>query len=453
MTASQILHELILFAAVGFLIGGIDDALVDLVWICRSFWRRLAVYSRYNRATVASLYIPPDPPPLAIFIPAWDEAGVIHGMLKNCLNIWPYVSYQIFVGCYQNDVPTQAAVAQIRHPRVRLVLVPRDGPTTKSDCLNEIWIDMVAEERRRGRPFAAVVLHDAEDLVHPDELDLYWGLIDRFALIQIPVLPLVNKASPWIAGHYLDEFAEAHGKAMVVREAMGAALPSAGVGCAIRRDALGWLAERHGDLPFGSDSLTEDYELGLRLGGSGLRTAFVRLLARDGNGPVAVRAYFPATLGAAVRQKSRWVVGIALSGWSRLGWDGGLFEIWMRARDRRAVLAAIVIFVGYIAALLTTMCVIANWPLPEIGPVLRTILIANAVLLTIRLAMRALFVTRAYGWGQGLYAIPRAIISNIVAIMAAYRAVFLYVRLQFTGQIQWAKTDHDFPDLNPDGRG
>ena len=40
--------------------------------------------------------------------------------------------------------------------------------------------------------------------------------------------------------------AEAHGKELVVREAIGAGLPSAGVGCAIARDALAALAEQDG---------------------------------------------------------------------------------------------------------------------------------------------------------------------------------------------------------------
>jgi adsorption protein B len=36
-----------------------------------------------------------------------------------------------------------------------------------------------------------------------------------------------------ISGHYCDEFAEAHGKFMPVRQKLGASLPLAGVGCAI----------------------------------------------------------------------------------------------------------------------------------------------------------------------------------------------------------------------------
>ena len=32
--------------------------------------------------------------------------------------------------------------------------------------------------------------------------------------------------------------------------------------------------------------------------------------------------YFPDTFSAAVRQKSRWVAGIALQSWTEIGWRG-----------------------------------------------------------------------------------------------------------------------------------
>ena len=88
--------------------------------------------------------------------------------------------------------------------------------------------------------------------------------------------------------------------------------------------------------------MTEDYEIGLRVGDLGLKTMFVRMPARPGErGVIASRGHFPASLGAAVRQKSRWLGGIALAGWDRLGWSGGWGERWMRMRDRRERLTAV----------------------------------------------------------------------------------------------------------------
>lgn len=442
-----ILHELILFAAVGFLIGGLDDLLVDLVWIARTVWRRLTVYTRHSRASVASLEASGQRiGPLAVFIPAWDEALVINKMLQNCLRSWDQHNYQIFVGCYSNDAPSQAAVAQVQDPRVQLAIVPHRGPTTKSDCLNHLWKDMLLSEKERGRTFSVVILHDAEDVVHPDELVVFGTLISRFSMIQIPVMPLVDPGSRWIAGHYLDEFAEAHGKALIVREFVGAAIPSAGVGCALSRNALNVLAAAHDSLPFGAGSLTEDYELGLRLAAMGHKSAFVRLLDRQGKGFVAVRAHFPSDLRAAVSQKTRWIIGIALAGWSRMGWSGGVSETWMRLRDRRAILAAFVTLAGYSAAILALFMVVFGVQLPQFGQVLTAMLIANGCLLLWRLVMRCAFVTASYGWREGVRAVPRAIISNAIAVMSAYRALYQYLRLYRSGKLSWAKTEHKFPD-------
>src|SRR3546814_7953134 len=93
-------------------------------------------------------------------------------------------------------------------------------------------------------------------------------------------------------------------------------------------------SDLQGGLPFDPGCLTEDYELGLRIGAHGGRGVFIRM--RDDAGDlVCTREYFPATLTAAVRQKARWMTGIALAGWDSLGWQGSLAERRLRFRDRR----------------------------------------------------------------------------------------------------------------------
>jgi len=288
---------------------------------------------------------------MAILVPAWDESAVIASMLKATLSRLDYDDYRIFVGHYRNDPATAAAIASVGDTRVHPVEVPADGPTTKADCLNHLYDALIAYEVDKGRSAKAIVLHDAEDVVHRFELRIFDGLTDRAAVVQLPVLPLVDRNSRWISGHYCDEFAEAHIKELVVREAVGAAVPLAGVGCAIARRPLAQLAAMQDGKPFAGASMTEDYELGLRLGALALKTMFVRIPAQPGEpGVVASRGHFPSTLGAAVRQKARWLGGIALAGWDRLGWRGGLGERWMRMRDRRGPLAALLLICGYAAA-------------------------------------------------------------------------------------------------------
>lgn len=323
------MREAALFAAAGFLVLGIGDLAVDLIWIGRWTWRRVRARSRPPPVCAETLTRARVPGRIAIFVPAWDEAAVVGSMLRHALSAFAGGDFHIYVGCYPNDPATIAAAQAISHPRLRLVVVPAPGPTTKADCLNHLFQAMAAEERAGQFRFKAVVLHDAEDVVHSAELGIFDALIERFDLVQLPVLPLIDPTSRWIAGHYADEFAEAHGKELIVRETLRAGLPSAGVGCAISRDALDALAARHGSA-FDAESLTEDYELGLKLSALGRRAAFVRMPRARGAPIVATREHFPTTFEAAVAQKARWMNGIALSGWDRLGWHGGLAERWMR---------------------------------------------------------------------------------------------------------------------------
>jgi adsorption protein B len=268
----------------------------------------------------------------------------------------------------------------------------------------------------------------------------------------VPVLPLIDPAARLVSGHYADEFAEAHAKALVVRQALGAGLPLAGVGCAIERAMLDRIAAGQAGDPFDAGSLTEDYELGLRiaeLGGSGV---LARVREQAGGPLVAVRAYFPATLDAAVRQKARWMTGIALAGWDRIGWTRALdwHEHWMRMRDRRAPMAVLVMAVAYVALVAWGAAqawhTLAGMPAPALPGSMETLLRVNGALLGWRLASRALFTGDAYGWREAIWSVPRAFVGNLIAVLAARRAVSAYVRSLRGGALTWDKTRHVFPD-------
>ena len=448
---TELTAELALFAAAGFFLFAIDDLAVDILYFLRSGWRTLGVYSRFPRAFAGTLSAPIRPGWFAVFIPAWDEAAVIAPMLRATLARFDHDDYRLFVGHYRNDPATQAAIDSVRDPRIVGVEVDADGPTTKADCLNRIYDALIAYEAACGRTAKAIVLHDAEDVVHPLELKLFDRMIERAGAVQLPVVPLIDPDSTWVAGHYADEFAESHVKELVVREAVGAAVPLAGVGCAIERVALSRLAARHDGRPFAGGSMTEDYEMGLRLGAIGVKTMFVRIPAEPGNrAVVASRGHFPSTIGAAVRQKARWIGGIAFAGWDRLGWRGGLGERWMRMRDRRGPLAALLLLTGYgVAFLWAQVGIAASMGAPvevPVSPALAWLLSINAWLLGWRLAMRFAFTTAAYGLGQGLLSLPRTIVANLIAILAARRALMIHSN---GGATRWDKTHHIFPTELP----
>ncbi|MCE7795122.1 glycosyl transferase family protein [Sphingobium sufflavum] len=446
--------ELLLFAAFGLLLGGLDDLVLDLIFGTRRLWRAATVYRRFPRMTADRLLPGRDSGTMAVFIPAWDEGAVIGPMLRHCLARWSRDDVHYFVGVYPNDAATIVAVASIaaQSDHVTMVINPLPGPTTKADCLNGLWSALLRWEGERSQSAKAIVLHDAEDVVHGDAMHVMAAMIERFALVQLPVLPLVSSRSRWISGHYCDEFAESHAKALMVREALGAAMPSAGVGCAIARGMMGVLASARNGRPFDPDSLTEDYELGLRIGDLGGRGILLRM--RDARGElVATREYFPDTMEGAVKQKARWMMGIALAGWDRLGWGNGFVEAWMRLHDRRSLLAALILVAAY-GGLLVSVCVLIAGllglgsvePLP---PFLQLLLAINAGFLVWRIAVRMLFVHRAYGWAEALRSPLRMLLANIIAMMAARRAIILYVRLWAGGTLHWDKTVHRFPELSP----
>jgi len=444
---SRIAAELALFAGVGFLVFATNDLAVDLIYFGRSIWRSLTVYTRFPRAFASYFVFTKNPGLIAILIPAWDESAVIASMLKATLDRLDYDHYRIFVGYYRNDPATKAAIASVGDPRVEPVEVGADGPTTKADCLNHLYDALVEYELANECEAKAIVLHDAEDVVHRFELRIFDSLIGRAAVIQLPVLPLPDPHSRWISGHYCDEFAEAHIKELVVREAIGAAVPLAGVGCAIERRALTRLAAMQDGRPFAGASMTEDYEIGLRLGALGLKAMFVRIPTQPGErAVVASRGHFPSTLGSAVRQKARWLGGIALAGWDRLGWSGGIGERWMRMRDRRGPLAAILLLAAYGAAFLWSQLWLAEAlgaPIQaRLSPGLVVLLTINGWLLAWRVLMRAVFTTAAYGLGEGLLSIPRVVVGNVIAMLAAARAVSLHLG---GGAKRWDKTSHIFP--------
>jgi bacteriophage N4 adsorption protein B len=442
-------RELLLFSAIWLLLAAVDDLCVDLIWIGRRIYRRFTYYRRQPPLLAHQLPPADDAALLAIFIPAWGEASVIGAMLDHCTRNWKHspCDHRIYVGCYPNDPQSVAAVvaAATRNSNIRIVLVQHCGPTTKADCLNRLWQALLSDEMAGGYKAKAVVLHDAEDAVHPDELLIFDRLLAKGGAVQLPVIPVRAPGSRWISGHYCDEFAEAHGKTMVVREALGAPLPLAGVACAVDRNLLGRLALRNHGKPFDEGSLTEDYELGLRIGSVGGRTIMARLVDRHGE-LAGTRACFPDTLSASVRQKTRWLTGIALAGWDRLGWEGNLAQKWMLVHDRRSIFAAIVLLAAYACIVLTAILLIAeaqgmHQPTP-LSRMLVALLYINALFLVWRLGVRAAFVGSLYGPLEAALSVPRSLIANIIAIMAARRACSAYIRHCFGTPLQWDKTTH-----------
>ncbi len=456
--------ELILFAAIGILIFSIDDVLIDIAW-----------FAGFGRAKTQQ-YIPLKTPEhvgahYAIMIPAWQEANVLESTVTRMLALWgrDAIPYHIYLGCYPNDPLTIFAASRLANmdDRVRVVIHPDPGHSTKADCLNMIWNEILAQERRDGRRISGIILQDAEDVVHAHALSLMVDQSNDYDLVQLPVQPILDVNSRMISAHYADEFAEMHGKDLRVRQALGAVVPAAGVGFLLTRAMIDRVIAAQG-MMFSKDSLTEDYELAYRVASCGGRIGFCARQDRHG-AMIATACSYPNDLWQSVRQKARWINGIALGGWDRLGWpvqQGGqsfmqtCIASWMLWRDRRVVLNAIIIFAAYASVLLMALGGVLAWmfPLsidglssstPFIGTATTIILWFNAALLVWRLLVRAGMTTLTYGWRAGFWAIPRAIVSNFILILSVRRAVSNYGKHSNGVLPLWEKTHHTaLPVLN-----
>jgi adsorption protein B len=431
--------------ASAILIFGLDDLIVDLAFAFT--W----VKSAFRPA--ASMF-PPGPRQLenaprqriAILVPLWQEHQVIGRMLEHNLAAIRYPDYHFFAGCYPNDIETQEAVRLVaeRFLQVHLALCPHPGPTSKADCLNWIYQHLLLEEERSGRRFDIVMIHDAEDLIHPEELGWINYYAARYDFVQTPVLALATPLHMLTHGVYCDEFAENHTRDMVVRGTLGGFVPSSGVGTGYRRDALERLARASSNRLFEPEALTEDYENGLRMFRLGCSQAFVPISLGAGGSRdfVATRELFPSNWNAALRQRTRWVMGIALQGWQRFGWSGKPREVYWLWRDRKGLianplsLAANVVFVYGLATALWT----------RVSPIEARLAAATLALQVLRIGVRGLCVGRIYGLLFALGVPVRAVYANALNTAATAHAIARYTVARLRGRpLKWLKTEHAYP--------
>ncbi len=462
----------ILLASLMLLLG-LDDLFIDLVYWSRRLIRRLRVYNHFKEADEERLYAAPEKP-LAIMVPAWNEVGVIGEMARLAASTLDYENYQIFVGTYPNDPDTQADVDEVclHFPNVHKVVCARPGPTSKADCLNNIIDAILRFEAAARIQFVGFILHDSEDVISPLELRLFNYLLPAKDMIQLPVYPFAPQWFYFTSGHYVDEFAENHGKDVVVREALTGQVPSAGVGTCFSRKAIAALLEDGDGIAFSVQSLTEDYDIGFRLKLKGMKCIFARYSIRDPKlalkysfkfgmsrrfaQVLCVREHFPRELQHAIRQKSRWIIGIVFQGTTNLGWSKHAILNYFLWRDRRGLFAYLIsFFVNLLFLVLVGLWLINTfvsdaWHFPsplDNSRLLSILLWLNGLMLLNRLFQRAWFVTRYYGLAQGLLSIPRMMWSNLVNFLANLRALRQVLQVGDSRRVAWDKTTHEFPAL------
>jgi len=455
--------------AICFLISGLDDLFIDVFYWLRELYRGLFKRTKIRSINKQELDAIPEKW-AAVFIPAWQEEAVIQKMLLNSLQSFDYENFDIFLGTYPNDEPTRLKAAQVRERdrRVRIVVCPHPGPTNKADCLNWVYQGMLLAEREKGIRYEIIVLHDSEDVVHPLELKLYNCLIPRKDMVQVPVVPLEMPARYLTAGTYLDEFAENHSKDLLVRERISHMIPSAGVGTGVSRRALEELAARHNNEPFSTKSVTEDYEFGIRVAQLQLEGIFAKFRVvrtqsvkrgiwqkkeeiREVRELVATREFFPDRMALAVRQKSRWILGIALQGWKNIGWPKGFWRRYMLFRDRKSLATNLINMLGYttLAYWLFLFLTCPGLPSSSLNHYhwVWSVIVADTILMLHRWLQRFVAVKGIADTKQAFLSIPRSVLLNFINFAATIVALKQFLSSELSGKrVVWAKTSHAYPD-------
>ncbi len=390
---------------------------------------------------------------IAIFVPCWKEAGVIGNMVRHNLAAICYRNFDFFLGVYPNDEATTEVAGNLADTlrNVHVAACPHPGPTSKADCLNWIYQRMSLFEEEHGVRFDTIVLHDAEDLIHPDAL----GVINReranYAMVQVPVLPLSTSLREFTHGIYCDEFAEFQIIDMPARQFSGSFIPSNGVGTGFSREVLERMARERENRIFDPASLTEDYETGLFIHQLGYSQLFARL-TRGEKGLMATREYFPRKVRSAIRQRTRWVTGIALQCWERNGWRGCWRTRYWFWRDRKGLIANPVtfltnaLFAAGVADGFASVAAHRPWAFAVSNPKVVALCWMTLLLQCFRVSLRMVCVARVFGPLFALGVPVRSFHGNFVNCFASLGAMWNYLSAQLHGRpLVWQKTEHAYP--------
>ena len=452
-------------------ISSADDVFIDLYYWCLRFIGGQNAKDRVLARSVQETTRLRERP-FGIMVPAWAEHDVIYSMVATNSRLLTYRNYHYFIGVYQNDRATieEARRAQRDCANVHIVTVPRDGPTSKADCLNMILLGILEYEVKLGEHFAGIVLHDAEDFIHPHEIAVFNSLIGTsFDFVQLPVFSFKQSLRDVVGGIYMDEFAEVHTKDLLVRKHMSGLIPCAGVSACFSRDAVVALVQNNMGAMFQISSFTEDYDIAFRLRALGLRTTFASCPVNytiDTHQqsaptfvkrvmPISTREFFPSKLSSAYRQRARWLVGIVFQGTADHGWKGGWGTAYFLLRDRKGILTGPTVVLGYFVLVNFVLIKLyldssGQSELFNLGLLSQDyvidLLLLNLFFLIWRVLHRMTFTAMIYDWQHGLMSVPRLIVANFVNFFAAVRATQIYLTHRVTGKaLVWDKTSHSYP--------
>jgi adsorption protein B len=165
---------------------------------------------------------------------------------------------------------------------------------------------------------------------------------------------------------------------------------------------------------------------------------------------VATLEYFPKNLWASVRQKSRWVYGLAFDATSHLGWSGSLWDKFFFYRDRKGVVTNLLAPLSLLLLVIALLIDVRGRSLPVmLGLFSSTMLCVNTIAMSFRLYFKVAAFRQIYGFygiGGILFRWPLAMLINAAAVLRAWRSFLIESGLA-TRPITWVKTQHELPPV------
>jgi bacteriophage N4 adsorption protein B len=474
------------YAAILYIIGLVLVCLYIVMSLDDFIWDIVTTVLRMSRPKARLDFKKLDTVPpklLAVTIAAWHEESVLGDVIDNFImsTSYPRSMYHVFLGIYPNDPATLEVAKELaeRYYNVHVVINSLPGPTSKAQNINHVIRQIRLFEQEHGWEFASLTIHDSEDVVHPYELLVTNYLLDTHDALQFPVFPLVRmpKLSNFFkyitSGTYADEFAENHYTTMVNRYMAKAFVPSAGTGFVLSRKTLAYFGTED-VLP--SDSLTEDYRLSLTLFENNIRLYYVleRVPRVNNKGVVAwdfvtTRSMFPNTFRTAVKQKTRWILGITMQSvrfrdifLTRGIPFTGRYSLY---KDIKAKVGNLLSMIGYpVLIYFFVSLFLPLQPIFPIGSLSWWLSLAVTAMMLERQIFRAFSIYNVYGMRSVFFAclfppiFPiRLIWGNIINMVSTVKAFKQRIfhgktatkKTQSTGganptQLKWAKTDHVF---------
>jgi glycosyltransferase XagB len=229
-------------------------------------------------------------PVWSILIALYDEADSVPSLLTALSKLdWSHDQLDIIFACERDDAATLQALSKLQNTYAfRIVRVPAGGPRTKPNALQ------TALPFARGR---FVTIYDAEDRPDPAQLRAaFQAFINGPANLAVVQAPLVawNHTESWIARQFALDYAVWFRVLLPALARISHVLPLGGTSNHFRIDAL---RQSGGWDPY---NVTEDADLGIRLGRLGYRSALI-------SPPTHEEA--PPRIGAWIKQRGRWIQG------------------------------------------------------------------------------------------------------------------------------------------------